>query len=156
MVLKSDASPAIFNQHISSEFAGQNYKYNTGLFKGYAWEFNDLTVARIKERSEVLSQRAMLIFFFQVVFTAQDGVVTVGDCASQRLNLVHLKENEAWEEFPTNQLVLGVNTSIPRVNWDVLRLYSRTSSIVVFGRDTRDSKAVLRIYGRQAELSKWR
>lgn len=67
VVLKNDASPAVFDQHISwlkganeqlgaPEFAGQKYKYNIGSFKGYAGEFNDLTVARIKERPEVLSQ----------------------------------------------------------------------------------------------------
>lgn len=72
------------------------------------------------------------------------------------LTLIHLKENGAWEEFPTNQLALGVNTSIPRVNWDVLRLYLHTSSIVVSWRDTRNSKAVLRRYGRTSRAGQTR
>lgn len=122
VVLKSDASPAVFDQYVSSEFAGQKYKYNTGSFKGYAWEFNDLTVARIKERSEVLSQQAMLIFF-QVVFIEQNGVVTAGDCASQRikpgpsegewsLGRISHKSTGPWGQYVYTESKLGCITPV--------------------------------------------
>lgn len=99
VVLKDDASPTAFSQHLSwlrktneqvgaSQFAGQKHLYNIGNFKGYAGEFNDLTVARIKARPEVYFVTEVLKLLVtaltpQVAYIEPDGVVTVSRCASQ-------------------------------------------------------------------------
>lgn len=64
IVLKDEVSQSVFSQHFlwlketneqlsNPRFAGQKHQYDIGAFKGYAGEFNDLTIERIRARPEV-------------------------------------------------------------------------------------------------------